>query len=79
MEWSAEELEQTAKVARRLMGPVTVPAGRFMSVRAAEDLSYGIPVIVDAAGKARKWNGTGIPDGLAFAISKGNYGWIQIT
>lgn len=72
------DVEKAARIAKRLLGSPKVATGVHMSVHAKENLWTGDVVVVDVDGGARKWDGVGLPSGIAIGtLTKGNYGWIQ--
>jgi hypothetical protein len=79
-EYSAEEIEQASRVAKRLLGPPPPgPAGTYVHVRALENLNVGDLVVIDSSGNAARWK---LPDnpnlsGMAInSLGQGCYGWI---
>lgn len=80
MNWDdLSDIEKAARVAKRLLGPPKVGGGTYAQAHADEDLKPSDFVTLDKDGTARKWLGTGTPNGLVMStIAKGNYGWVQI-
>jgi hypothetical protein len=80
-EYSVEEIEQAARVARRLLGPPR-PAGPgiYQFIRAMNNIPAGTFVNVNSDGDARKWdwrNNMIQPCGMTVSnVMEGNYGWI---
>lgn len=78
-QWTVADIDNAAKVAKRLFGPPKLPAGTYTYVRATENLNVGDLVVLDSDGNAKKWT---LPDncslsGMAInSLTKGCYGWI---
>lgn len=73
------DIEKAARIAKRLLAPMKVEGGKYMQAHADEDLKPSELVTLDKDGTAKKWLGTGTPNGLVMStIAKGNYGWVQI-
>lgn len=72
------DIEKADRVAKRLLGPPEVAAGIYVSIHAEENLWTGDFVVLDLVGGASKWNGVGLPSGIAIRpIGRGCFGWIQ--
>ncbi len=77
--FTIEEFEQAARVTDRLLGRKQISEGRYMSAIAEENLGAGEVVVVDSSARAKRWDGTGQPNGITVnPIPKGYLSWIQL-
>lgn len=73
------DIDKAARIAKRLLGPPKLETGTYQHIHAAENMWTGDIVVVDKENNARKWNGIGIPSGIAISpLGKGCFGCIQI-